>query len=52
MTQIIDAYRAVVLYGQLPAAAPFAATACVSVIVLMVGWHLFHRAEFAFAENI
>ena len=35
MTQIIEAFRAVVLYGHLPAAAPFAAAACVSVIVLM-----------------
>jgi ABC-type polysaccharide/polyol phosphate export permease len=52
MTQIIEAYRAVVLYGHLPAAAPFATTAFVSVVVLMVGWHLFHEAEFSFAENI
>jgi len=52
MTQIIEAYRAVVLYGHLPAAAPFAATACVSVTVLIVAWHLFHKAEFSFAENI
>jgi homopolymeric O-antigen transport system permease protein len=52
MTQIIEAYRAVVLYGHLPAAAPFAATACISVAVLIVAWHLFHKAEFSFAENI
>ena len=52
MTQIIEAYRAVVLYGHLPASAPFAATACVAVAVLMVSWHLFHKAEFSFAENI
>ena len=52
MTQIIEAHRAVVLDGHLPAAAPFAATACASAVVLMVSWHLFHKAEFAFAENI
>ena len=52
MTQIIEAWRSVVVYGHLPAAAPFAATACVSAIVMMVGWHLFHRAEFMFAESI
>jgi lipopolysaccharide transport system permease protein len=52
MTQIIEAFRAVVLYGHLPAATPFAATACLSVSVLMVAWHVFHKAEFSFAENI
>ena len=52
MTQIIEAFRAVVLYGHMPAPAPFAATACASAVVLMLGWYQFHRAEFAFAENV
>ena len=52
MTQIIEAYRAVVLYGQLPAGVPFTATACASAALLMVSWHWFHKAEFTFAENI
>lgn len=52
MTQIIDAYRAVLLYGHLPEALPFAVTGCGSAVFLIVSWHLFHRAEFAFAENI
>ena len=52
MTQIIEAFRAVVLYGHLPAAAPFAATACASAVILMVGWYQFHSAEIAFAENV
>ena len=52
MTQIVEAWRAVVVYGHPPAAIPFAATACAALMVLMVGWHLFHRAEFMFAENI
>ena len=52
MTQIIDAYRAVLLYGQLPPAGPFAATALLSILVLFAGWQSFHRAEFTFAENI
>jgi len=52
MTQIIEAFRAVVLYGHLPATAPFLATAFASAVVLMVSWRLFHKAEFAFAENI
>jgi len=52
MSQIIDAFRAVVLYGQLPQLAPFAVTAMASFAILAVGWTMFHRAEFTFAENI
>lgn len=52
MTQIIDAYRAVLLYGRMPDPAGFGATALVSVVLLTVTWHAFHRAEFTFAENI
>jgi lipopolysaccharide transport system permease protein len=52
MTQIIEAFRAVVLYGQLPPTGPFAATAALSLAVLASAWHLFHQAEFTFAENI
>jgi ABC-type polysaccharide/polyol phosphate export permease len=52
MTQIIEACRATILYGRVPEAVPFGATALLSLLVLMAGWHLFHRAEFTFAENI
>jgi ABC-type polysaccharide/polyol phosphate export permease len=52
MTQLIEACRAVLLYGHLPPAGPFAATALLSVLVLFTGWQVFHRAEFTFAENI
>lgn len=52
MTQIIEAFRAVLLYGHLPAAGPFAATTALSVVVLAGSWHIFHQAEFTFAENI
>jgi lipopolysaccharide transport system permease protein len=52
MSQIIEAFRAVVLYGHLPAAGPFAATAVCAFAVLAIGWHMFHQAEFTFAENI
>jgi lipopolysaccharide transport system permease protein len=51
MTPIVDAYRAVLLQGQLPGQA-FAITAAVSVALLFVGWLSFHRSEFEFAENI
>jgi ABC-type polysaccharide/polyol phosphate export permease len=52
MTQLIEACRSVLLYGQLPPAGPFTATAVLSLIVLVAGWQVFHRAEFTFAENI
>lgn len=51
MTPIIDAYRAVLLYGQLPDLMPFAAAAAASVAALAVAWSLFHAAEFTFAEK-
>ncbi len=52
MTPIIDAYRALALHGQLPAAGPFAWAAAVSVVLLVASWLAFHRAEFRFAESI
>jgi len=52
MTPIIEAYRAVVLRGELPPAGPFAAAAALSLLCLAIGWLAFHRAEFEFAENI
>ena len=52
LTPIIDAYRAVLLHGQLPPASPFWGATIASLIILAVGWLLFHRAEFRFAENI
>jgi lipopolysaccharide transport system permease protein len=52
MTQIIEAYRAVLLYGRLPDAVPFAATTAFAAAVLMASWVAFHRAEFRFAESI
>ena len=52
MTPIIDAYRSILLRGELPASGPFAYATVVSLLVLMVGWLTFHRAEFQFAESI
>jgi lipopolysaccharide transport system permease protein len=52
MTPIIDAYRAVLLRGALPPAAPFARTAALALVILALGWVVFHRAEFRFAESI
>lgn len=52
MTQIIDAYRACLLYGRLPDLAAFSATAALSLVVFVTAWLLFHQAEFTFAENV
>jgi ABC-type polysaccharide/polyol phosphate export permease len=52
MTAIIDAYRAVLLRGELPSLVPFGACALLATSILAAAWLLFHRAEFTFAENI
>jgi lipopolysaccharide transport system permease protein len=52
MTALIDAYRDVLLRGQLPAAATFASVGAVALVTLAVAWVAFHRAEFSFAENV
>jgi ABC-type polysaccharide/polyol phosphate export permease len=52
MTPIIDAYRSVLLHGQLPAAGPFLYATVVSVVLLAVSWLAFHRTEPVFAESI
>jgi ABC-type polysaccharide/polyol phosphate export permease len=52
MTPIIDGYRSVLLRGQLPDPVPFAVATCLSVLLCAVGWVVFHRAEYTFAENI
>jgi ABC-type polysaccharide/polyol phosphate export permease len=51
MTPIIDAYRAVLLRGELPSMS-FLVSVLVSIVALIAGWLLFHRAEFQFAENV
>ena len=53
MTPIIDAYRAVLLDGRAAVRRPFrVAPRRVACVVLVVGWLVFHRAEFQFAENV
>jgi len=52
MTPIIEAYRSVILLGELPAAGPFLWSSAVAAGVLAAGWLAFHRAEFKFAENV
>lgn len=52
MTAIVDAYRDVLLRGQLPFTPMFLTATAVSLVVLGLGWLQFHRAEFQFAENV
>jgi ABC-type polysaccharide/polyol phosphate export permease len=52
MTHIIDAYRAVLLRGELPPAVAFTATGAGALVLLGVAWLTFHRAKFEFAERI
>lgn len=52
MTIILDAYRDVLLYGQVPALLPFAVTGVFSLVFFVWAWFIFHRAEYSFAENI
>jgi ABC-type polysaccharide/polyol phosphate export permease len=52
MTPIVDAYRSVLIRGELPPLEPFGAAAAVAVVVFAASWLWFHRAEFTFAENV
>lgn len=52
MAIIIDAYRAALLEGRLPAAGPFLWATAASAVVLLAGSAVFHRAESVFAERV
>lgn len=52
MTPILNGYRDVLLRGVTPEPAAFLITTIVSAVFLVVAWVIFHRAEFAFAENV
>lgn len=52
MTPIIDAYRQVLLEGQVPPAAPFGYALALSLVALLVGWRCFHEAQYLFAERV
>jgi ABC-type polysaccharide/polyol phosphate export permease len=52
MTVIVEAFRDVILRGQLPGAWPFVWASMIALLLLLGGWLLFHRAEFEFAENL
>lgn len=50
MTQIIEAYRDVLVRGRPPAASPFAVAAAGSLLLFAVSWTVFRRSERRFAE--
>jgi ABC-type polysaccharide/polyol phosphate export permease len=52
MTAIVEAYRDVILRGTLPDPIRFGYAAAISVVILMVGWIVFHRSEYRFAESL
>ena len=52
MTPMVEAYRDVILRGELPQPALFASVSVVAIMTLGLGWLLFHRSEFLFAENL
>lgn len=52
MTPIIDAYRAVILRGEVPLTSSFLVASVISFLVLAIGWVSFHKAEYQFGENV
>lgn len=52
MTPILEGYRDVLLRGRIPDPATFLITTIVSLVLLVIVWVIFHRAEYAFAENV
>jgi lipopolysaccharide transport system permease protein len=52
MTPIIDAYRALVLRQQLPPMGPSLYALTASLLIFVVAWLAFHRAEYRFAETL
>lgn len=52
MTPIIDAYRDLLLRGELPPFLPLGYAALVALVTLLGSWRLFHRLEPRFAELI
>jgi ABC-type polysaccharide/polyol phosphate export permease len=52
LTPIIDGYRSVLLRGEMPDPILFPIAAGISFTLCVIGWVVFHRAEYTFAENI
>jgi len=52
MTPIINAFRDVVIAGRMPNAMELWPATAMAVVVFAVGWTIFHRVEFTFADNV
>lgn len=52
VTPILEAYRDVIIRGHMPDPSSFVITTLVSAAFLLISWVVFHRAEYAFAENV
>jgi ABC-type polysaccharide/polyol phosphate export permease len=52
MAPILNAYRSILIKGELPDAGRFAYAAIVSIVLLVASWLLFHRTEPKIAETI
>jgi len=52
MAPILNAYRSILIHGELPDAGRFAYAAIVSILLLIASWLLFHRTEPQIAETI
>lgn len=52
VSPIIHAYRDCIIFGRLPDAGPFLYAVAVGTATLVVGWILFRRASYKFAECI
>jgi len=52
MTPILEGYRDVLLRGHIPDPSTSAIVALEALVLLVVAWVIFHRAEYDFAENV
>jgi len=50
MTPIIDGFRSTILLGRWPSPLPLLLATVLAFASLVVGWLVFHRAEYRFAE--
>jgi ABC-type polysaccharide/polyol phosphate export permease len=52
MTPILDAYRDVLLRGRLPDMNTFGYAVSISIVIFLVGWIVFYKMQYKFAEKV